>query len=70
VAFQQSDLDTLDAAILSGVRSVTFADGRKTEFHTLTEMRGLRSDIKAELAASASQVQPRRRTTVGRMRRQ
>ncbi len=69
MAFQQADLDRLDAAILSGVKAVTFADGRKTEFHSLDEMRGLRSDIKAELAASASQVRPHRRTTVGRIRR-
>lgn len=69
MAFQQSDLDKLDAAILSGVRSVTFADGRKTEFHSLNEMRALRSDVKAELSAAASQTQPSRRTTIGRMRR-
>jgi hypothetical protein len=69
MAFQQSDLDKLDAAILSGVRAVTFADGRKTEFHSLNEMRALRSDVKAELSAAASQTQPRRRTTIGRMRR-
>lgn len=69
MAFQQTDLDKLDAAILSGVKSVTFADGRRTEFHSLDEMRGLRTDIKAELAANASQLAPRRRTTVGRMRR-
>jgi hypothetical protein len=69
MAFQQSDLDKLDTAILSGVRKVTFADGRSTEFHSLNEMRGLRSDIKAELSAAASQTQPHRRTTVGRIRR-
>ena len=69
MAFQQSDLDKLDAAILSGVRAVTFADGRKTEFHSLNEMRALRSDVKAELSTAASQTQPRRRTTIGRMRR-
>lgn len=69
MAFQQSDLDKLDAAILTGVRKVVFADGRSTEFHSLTEIRALRSDVKAELAAATSQTQPRRRTTVGRIRR-
>ncbi len=69
MAFQQSDLDKLDTAILGGVRKVIFADGRSTEFHSLTEMRALRSDIKAELAAASSQTQPHRRTTVGRIRR-
>ncbi|WP_380787244.1 phage head-tail joining protein [Sphingomonas sp. R86521] len=69
MAFQQSDLDKLDTAILGGVRKVIFADGRSTEFHSLTEMRALRSDIKSELAAASSQTQPHRRTTVGRIRR-
>lgn len=69
MAYQQGDLDKLDAAILSGVKAVTFADGRKTEFHSLDEMRRLRADIKGELSAAASQVTPRRRTTVGRIRR-
>ncbi len=69
MAFQQSDLDKLDVAILSGVRSVTFADGRKTDFHSLNEMRALRADVKAELSAAASRTQPLRRTTVARMRR-
>ena len=67
--FQQSDLDKLDAAILGGVKSVTFADGRKTEFHSLDEMRRLRADVKGELAASASQVSRRTRFIVGRVGR-
>jgi hypothetical protein len=67
MAFQQSDLDKLDAAILSGVKKVTFADGRSTEFHSLDEMRRLRGDIKGELAAAESQVSPRHRFSIGRM---
>jgi len=67
MAYQQSDLETLDARILSGVKKVSFADGRSTEFNTLDEMRRLRADIKAELAAAATQVTPRRRFSVGRM---
>jgi hypothetical protein len=69
MAFQQSDLDKLDSAMLTGVRKVIFADGRSTEFHSLAEVRALRADVKAELAAAASQTQPHRRTTVGRIRR-
>ena len=69
MAFQPADLDKIDAAILSGVKKVTFADGRSTEFHSLDEMRRLRGDIKAELGASASLVNPRVRTVVGRIRR-
>ncbi|WP_419808378.1 phage head-tail joining protein [Sphingomonas sp.] len=67
--YQQSDLDKLDAAILTGVKKVTFADGRGTEFHSLDEMRRLRSDVKAELAASASQTSRRTRLTIARVGR-
>lgn len=67
MAYQQEDLEKLDAAMLSGVRKVTFADGRATEFHSLDEMRNLRADVKAELAAVASQITPRRRFSVARM---
>lgn len=69
MAYQQSDLDKLDRQILSGVKKITFADGRSTEFNTLDEMRRLRGDMKAELAAAASQVSPRRRFSVGRVYR-
>lgn len=67
MAFQQSDLDQLDTAILGGVKKVTFADGRSTEFHSLDEMRRLRGDIKAELAAARAQASPPLRTTIGRI---
>ena len=69
MAYQQSDLDKLDAAIMSGVKKVSFADGRSTEFHSLDEMRRLRGDVKSELAASASQVRGRTRFIVGRIGR-
>ncbi|WIA58004.1 hypothetical protein N6H05_09495 [Sphingobium sp. WTD-1] len=67
MAYQQSDLDKVDAAITSGIRKITFADGRSTEYQSLDEMRRLRADIKAELAANAAQVTPRVRTVVGRV---
>jgi hypothetical protein len=69
MAWTQTDLDRLSAAITAGVKSVTFADGRRTEYQTLREMIELRSTMKAELAASASQVNPIPRATRGRMRR-
>ncbi|KKW92258.1 phage head-tail joining protein [Sphingobium chungbukense] len=68
MAYQPEDLDKIDAALLSGVKKVTFADGRSTEFHSLDELRRLRADVKAELGASAAQVNPRVRTVVGRIR--
>lgn len=68
MAWTQSDLDKLDAAIVNGRKRVTFADGRSIEYHSLDEIRAARRDVKAELMASASQVNPRR-VTVGRVRR-
>ena len=69
MAWTQSDFDALDTAIKSGVKKVRFADGRETEYHSLKEMLDLRSTIKAELLASASQVNPIPRATRARMRR-
>ena len=68
MAWQQSDLDKLDAAMASGTKKVTFADGRSREFQDLGDMMKLRSLIKTELAEGASQVAPRR-TVVGRFGR-
>ena len=70
MAYSQSDLDKIDAAMTSGTRSVTFADGRKVENYDLDQLRRLRGDVKAELAASASRVVGRRpRFIVGRIGR-
>lgn len=69
MAWQQSDLDALSAAITRGEKKVVFADGRSVEYHTLDEMRRLRADMKAEIASNASQVAPRTRFSIGRMRR-
>jgi len=70
MAWTQEDLDALSAAIVSGVKKVTYADGRSTEYQSVAEMRGVRNDMKAELAAAASQVGQRTRFSVARMRRQ
>ena len=67
MAYQQSDLDKLDAAIVGGIRSVTFADGRKTEYQSVADMRVVRADVKAELAASSSQVSRRTRFIVAQV---
>ena len=53
MAWQQSDLDRLNAAIASGVRAVTFADGRKNEYQNLDQMLAARRVISAELAMQA-----------------
>ena len=67
--YQPSDLAKLDAAIVSGIRSITFADGRKTEYQSLADMRAVRADVKAELAAAASPTSRRTRVIVGRVGR-
>ncbi|MBW6523447.1 hypothetical protein KZ810_08040 [Sphingomonas sp. RHCKR47] len=69
MAFQQSDLDKLDAAILDDTLEVQFADGRKVRKHSKADMLALRVEVKADLASAASQTRPLRRTTIGRFRR-
>ncbi|WP_375178051.1 phage head-tail joining protein [Sphingobium yanoikuyae] len=47
--WKQSDLVAVRAAIASGVRSVTFADGRKTEYHSLDQLLAAERVIDAAL---------------------
>jgi len=66
MAYSQTDLDALSAAIVGGIKSVTYADGRKVEYQTLADMRALRDDMKAEIQAAArASVGPR--VTIGRI---
>ncbi|MBB3910846.1 phage head-tail joining protein [Sphingomonas desiccabilis] len=65
MAYTQSDLDALSKAITAGIKSVTYADGRRVEYQTLADMRALRADMKEEIAAGGRLSQPR--TTVGRV---
>jgi hypothetical protein len=67
MAYTQADLDALSTAIAEGIKSVTFADGRKTEYQTLADMRALREDMKLEVAAATARTSPRLRTTIGRI---
>jgi len=68
MAYQQSDLDRLDAAIASGVRAVTFADGRKTEYQSLDQLLAARKVIawQIEMAATTKSALVRRRVPVFR----
>lgn len=68
MAWTQADLDAVQAAIRTGIKKVTFADGRSHEYQTTRELLDLRRDMQADIAAAASQVNPRR-VTVGRFRR-
>lgn len=58
--FTQADLDIIRQHIASGVKSVTFADGRKAEYHSLGEMMKAEERIAASVA-SANPAAPKRR---------
>lgn len=53
MAYQQSDLDALDRAIAGGIRSITFADGRRTEYHSLDQLLAARKVIESQLKMAA-----------------
>ncbi|MFQ3894596.1 phage head-tail joining protein [Sphingobium sp. R-7] len=59
-----SDLITVRSAIASGIRSVTFADGRKTEYQSLDQLLAAELVIEAALKMQAQAVSGvlRRRT--------
>lgn len=62
MAYQQADLDKVRAAIASGVRRVTFADGRSTEYQSLDQLLAAEKVIAAQLQMAAE-------TTSGAVRR-
>jgi hypothetical protein len=64
----EADRESVRAALASGERSVTFADGRKIEYQTTREMMQLLDKINAELAAG-DPTRNLRRATVARMGR-
>lgn len=49
MAFQQSDLTALEAAIATGALKVRYSDGREVTYRTLAEMQRLRQLMRAEL---------------------
>lgn len=69
MAWTDSDLDRIDAAIAANTKSVTFSDGRQVTYQDVDKMLQVRQAIRAELLATASQINPRTRTTIGRLRR-
>lgn len=68
MAWTQDDLTKVRAAIASGVQSVRYSDGRQVNYQSLADLLAAEKEIRAQLAADASQVSPRVRYTVGRMR--
>ncbi|MDX3885995.1 MAG: hypothetical protein QHC65_16345 [Sphingomonas sp.] len=69
MAFTQADLDALDRAILTGIRKVTFADGRSTEYQSVDEMRKVREVVKGEVALVAGRDTRRNRSIIARVGR-
>jgi hypothetical protein len=63
-AWTDTDLTSIRTAITSGVRSVTFADGRRTEYQSLDHMLAAEKVIAAALQMSAESLSgvSRRRT--------
>lgn len=53
MAYTQADLDKVRAAITSGLRSVTFADGRRTEYQSLDQLLAAEKVIDAALKMQA-----------------
>lgn len=51
MAFNQSDLTALEAAIKTGTKRVRYAD-REVEYHSMAEMLALRDLMRAEIAAA------------------
>ena len=56
MSWTQSDLDTLNRAIVTGSRKVKFADGREVEYRTLAELRSIRDEVAAGIAPTAARV--------------
>ena len=53
MAYTPADLTKVQAAIVSGVRSITFADGRKTEYQSLDQLLAAEKVIDAALKMQA-----------------
>lgn len=49
MAFVQADLDRINTAIASGIRKVTFEDGRSREYQNLDQMLAAKRVIEAEV---------------------
>lgn len=70
MAFTQSDVDALQAAIAGGVRKVTFADGRSTEYQNLDQMLAALTVMRGDVAkGSNAGGRHSRRIIIGRVGR-
>lgn len=70
MAFTQADVDAMQVAIGSGVRKVTFADGRSTEYQNLADMLAALKVMRDDVAkASNAATRNSRRLIIGRVGR-
>lgn len=53
MAFTQTDIDKLKAAIGTGARKVRYSDGREVEYRTLAEMREVLTMMQADVSSSS-----------------
>jgi hypothetical protein len=53
MAFVPADLDIVEAALKSGVKRVTFADGRTTEYNDARALLEVRRAIETEISLAA-----------------
>lgn len=52
MAWTQSDLDRIDAAISNGTSSVTFSDGRSVKYNSVSDLMRARQLIQRTLSGS------------------
>jgi hypothetical protein len=56
MAWTQTDLDTIEAAIVKRERRVRYADGREVEYASTEELFKVRDAIKSAIAGTAAAV--------------
>lgn len=56
MAWTQSDLDTLKAAIATGALSVRYADGRQVTYRTLAEMRSIYTEMADQVVGRSPRI--------------
>ena len=64
MAYTQADLDALDEVIASGALTVRTPEGKLVTYHSLDELRSLRSAMQAEIASTSDRTFPRYQTAV------
>lgn len=53
MAYSQTDLDRLDAAIASGTLKVRFSDGSEVTYRSMAELMAARNHVAAQLALAS-----------------